>query len=381
MKLSKNKLLVNTSIIVLSISLLLAFRLIDRSFPDIHVLAYPTVGGVVQGEQLEGQVVVTAEANKGYRFLGWVQNGQVVSEKATFSFKPSNEQTITANFQKYMAEIKLVASDNLGGQVYGEGEFDFDEEITVIAEPKFGYVFEGWIKDGKIVSENLDYSFVVKDDTLLEARFKLDLKSQTLRISDGDYFLALVNKDTYLGRYAPKDLVSINKDMLKYPQWRYELREEASTHLEKMWKAAKEDGVVLYIASAYRSYDTQSQVFNDNVSRHGEKVANRSSARPGESEHQLGTAVDFVAHKNGRLMEFEGTPGALWLMENAHKYGFIMSYPKGKEEITGYIYEPWHYRYIGMDAAQECKESGLTLVEYLMTKPQFFENPAEYVNN
>lgn len=374
MKPSKSSLLVNASILVISLAFLLAFRLIDTDeLPNIHVIAHPVMGGFVEKENIEGKLFLKAEANKGYRFLGWEQNGQVISEDTTYTFSPEKETTVTANFQRSIAQVNLATPENLGGQVIGAGDYYLDNEVTVIAEPEYGYIFEGWADDhGIIVSKQKVYSFILDNDITLEARFSLDFGGKFLEIDDGNYLWALVNKDTNLGGYEPTDLVNIKKDMLKYPQWRYELREEAFKHLEEMWENAKEDGIEIYVASAYRSYGTQKITFMGYAKNHGEEEANRFSARAGESEHQLGTAVDFVSHRQGKLAQFEGTPAAIWLEENAHNYGFAMSYPEGMEHITGYVYEPWHYRYIGIEAAQQWKQSGLTLVEYLMTKPQNF---------
>jgi len=191
-------------------------------------------------------------------------------------------------------------------------------------------------------------------------------------ISDGDYLLALVTKETTLkAGYQPADLKAVPSYM--NPSYQMYLRAEALEQLEKLWNAAKEDGVTLSIRSAYRSYETQKQLFKDYASRHGEEEASRFSARPGQSEHQLGTAVDFGGTEADFTARFGETEQGRWLADNAYKYGFAMSYPQGKEHITGYIYEPWHYRYIGVNHARQWKESGLTLKEYLEEQPQEFE--------
>ena len=190
-------------------------------------------------------------------------------------------------------------------------------------------------------------------------------------ISDGDYLLALVTKETTLRRdYVPSDLQPVPAYM--NPSYSMKLRKEALEHLTGLFRAASEDGVILSIRSAYRSYSTQKSLFQDYASRHGEEKANRFSARPGQSEHQLGTTVDFGGTTADFTAAFAQTPQGDWLAENAYKYGFAMSYPRSKEHITGYIFEPWHYRYIGIDAAREWKESGKTLKEYLESKPQSY---------
>ena len=135
----------------------------------------------------------------------------------------------------------------------------------------------------------------------------------------------------------------------------------ANAHLQEMFAAAKEDGLDLFIRSGFRSYSTQKTLYNNYVARDGKAEADRYSARPGHSEHQTGLGFDI----NRADMSFEGTPEAIWLAENCYKYGFIIRYPKGKEHITGYIYEPWHIRYLGVDTATAVYNSGLSLEEYL----------------
>lgn len=186
-------------------------------------------------------------------------------------------------------------------------------------------------------------------------------------IPDGNYLLALVTKETTLKKdYAPGDLVGIPSYMK--PSRALYLRAEAFKHLEEMWNAANTDGVTLAVLSAYRSYSYQAQLFNNYARRHGEAEANRFSARPGQSEHQLGTTIDFGGSGSDWSASFGETAQGKWLANNAYLYGFAMSYPRGMEHVTGYIYEPWHYRYIGVEAAGEWKESGQPLCVYLEQK-------------
>lgn len=135
----------------------------------------------------------------------------------------------------------------------------------------------------------------------------------------------------------------------------------ANAALKKMFAAAKSDGLNLFVQSGFRSYATQKRIYNNYVSRDGVAEADRYSARPGHSEHQTGLAFDI----NKIDLSFEGTPEAIWLAKNCHKYGFIIRYPKGKESITGYMYEPWHIRYLGVKTATAVYNSGLCLEEYL----------------
>ena len=135
----------------------------------------------------------------------------------------------------------------------------------------------------------------------------------------------------------------------------------AKAALQKMFDAAKSDGLNLFVQSGFRSYATQKRIYNNYVSRDGAAEADRYSARAGHSEHQTGLAFDI----NKIDLSFEGTPEAIWLASNCHKYGFIIRYPAGKEYVTGYMYEPWHIRYLGVETATAVYNSGLCLEEYL----------------
>ena len=123
---------------------------------------------------------------------------------------------------------------------------------------------------------------------------------------------------------------------------------------------ALNDGISLWITSGFRSYETQSYTYQSFVYDRGVEEADRASARPGHSEHQTGLAIDV----NTTSSAFEGTAEAIWLEEHCVKYGFIIRYPNGKEDITGYKYEPWHIRYVGKEKAAEIAASGLTIEEY-----------------
>ena len=136
---------------------------------------------------------------------------------------------------------------------------------------------------------------------------------------------------------------------------------EASSALQVMFSGAKKDGISLWVCSGYRSYTDQKIIYNRYVARDGQAAADRYSARPGHSEHQTGLAFDI----NSTSSSFANTPQAKWLAENCYKYGFIVRYPKDKEHITGYMYEPWHIRYLGVEKATAVFNSGLCLEEFL----------------
>lgn len=149
------------------------------------------------------------------------------------------------------------------------------------------------------------------------------------------------------------------------------MRPAAANALEEMFEAAKAEGQKLYVLSGFRSYATQKAIFDKKKRERGEKEANMSSAKPGYSEHQTGLAMDFEGDSllgKGLTAEIGESPEGKWVAENCWKYGFILRYPKGKTYLTGYIYEPWHVRYVGKAASKEIHEMDVTFEEYLQAE-------------
>lgn len=182
-----------------------------------------------------------------------------------------------------------------------------------------------------------------------------------------DSIWVLVNKERAGSiEYIPADLVrpevEIRPNATSDEQ---KIRKVAAEAVYELFSAARKQGYSLMVGSAYRSAVTQEALFNRDVSTSGLEEAQRYSARPGHSEHQLGLAVDIsTTSQNCYLSEcFLGTPEGTWLAQNAHMYGFTLRYKQGKEAITGYNFEPWHYRYVGIPYATALYESGFTLEE------------------
>jgi D-alanyl-D-alanine carboxypeptidase len=178
----------------------------------------------------------------------------------------------------------------------------------------------------------------------------------------------LVNKTIMLpDGFAPSDLVEPNVPFIfKEKDEKRLMRKEAAAALEQLFAGAKKDGIYLAGVSGYRSYATQKSLFAYYVKTQGEETARKYSAEPGHSEHQTGLAMD-VSGSDGKCAAddcFAGTPEANWLAKHAAEYGFIIRYPKGKEQITGYAYEPWHVRYVGKEVAAKVAAKGITLEEF-----------------
>lgn len=179
----------------------------------------------------------------------------------------------------------------------------------------------------------------------------------------------LVNKHFRLPEgYKPDPLVEPNVPFIfKEKLEKRKMRKEAADALEKLFAAAKDDGIALAGVSGYRSEATQTTLFNNYVKKDGLEAANTYSSKPGSSEHQTGLAIDVsgISGKCAAENCFADTKEAKWLADHAAEYGFIIRYLKGKESLTGYEYEPWHIRYVGMDISKEIADKGITLEEYL----------------
>ncbi|WP_113929301.1 M15 family metallopeptidase [Bacillus sp. P14.5] len=188
-------------------------------------------------------------------------------------------------------------------------------------------------------------------------------------ITNPENTLALVNKEFGLtGDYKPNDLVRPEVPFVFGSQdiEKAYIRQEAAKALEEMFAAAEQDGQYLTAISGYRSYQYQQALLEREIKQFGEEKAVKAVAPPGNSEHQSGLAMDISSKSNDFQVsiELENTPEGKWMKENAHQFGFILRYPKGKEDITGYQYEPWHFRYVGKEPAQVIYENDWTLEEY-----------------
>lgn len=211
----------------------------------------------------------------------------------------------------------------------------------------------------------------INDPLSLESIFFNEIKEVDGKnvIQNSTNVMALVNKEFYLPEdYIPKDLVKpevqfsfgdedIEKSLM---------RKEAAEALEKMFTNAAENGIEIFAVSGYRSFSRQKSLYDAEVNRVGKEKAEQAVAIPGASEHQSGLAMDISSKSNKLYLNtaFANTTEGKWLKENAHHFGFILRYPKEKMDITNYMYEPWHFRYVGVKAASTMYEHNWTLEEY-----------------
>lgn len=248
-----------------------------------------------------------------------------------------------------------------------------DNEITAILNKEYNKVIPKLLKEKYFLFKNLDqyldYFQNNSSDDLDHIVAMVNVKSNydhydseavtNTDISKGN--LLLVNKYTKLDKnFVPENIIDISST---YAFADNQTTEEVLNAFKNMATAAKEEGLTLIVNSSYRDYTSQEEVWNAYEEAYGEEYADSIAARPGFSEHQTGLALDIItygANKN----TFEDTDEFKWLEKNAHKYGFILRYPKGKDDITGYAYESWHYRYVGKEVATKIKNLNITFDEY-----------------
>lgn len=217
-----------------------------------------------------------------------------------------------------------------------------------------------------IVDQNGEITGVSTGTSTISAYIKgkgliLTLLVDVIPPADGDFStngFEIVEKD---GLTYVDGILIANKTYSLPEDYSPGVDSEAESAFYTMQSAASDEGLEIYVASGFRSYGDQDRIYNNYASSDGYEAADTYSARPGHSEHQTGFAFDL----NDIETSFADTAEGQWVKENAHNYGFIIRYPEGKEDITGYMYEPWHIRYLGVEKATEVYESGLTLEEFL----------------
>ncbi|WP_179031399.1 M15 family metallopeptidase [Paenibacillus kribbensis] len=219
-------------------------------------------------------------------------------------------------------------------------------------------------------SGQADSVMVLRSQSALQATVKEE--GGTAIVTNATSDTVVVNKQRSLPEgYAPDDLVEPQVPFsFDGPHEKRHMRKEAAGALEKLFDGAKKDGIELRAVSGYRSYKRQVSIFNNNVKTKGEAYASQVSAVPGTSEHQTGLAIDVSSPSVGNVLEqsFGASKEGEWLEKHAPEYGFIIRYMKDKQDITGYVYEPWHIRYVGKDIAEDVAKQGLTLEEYFDDK-------------
>lgn len=220
-----------------------------------------------------------------------------------------------------------------------------------------------------------ELGYDVEDNYDQKENIKVEVNGQVDTTKNGEYKITYTatdksgNKTNIVRTVVVRDnpftyidgILIVNKKYSLPSDYNPGLQDVTKDAFNRLATAAKNSGYNIPLVSGFRSYETQVRIYNNYVSIYGQTETDTFSARPGHSEHQTGLAMDV-----GKIDDDYGnTNEGIWLAENAHKYGFIIRYPKGKESITGYKYEPWHIRYLGEDLATKVYTSGLCLEEYL----------------
>ncbi len=247
------------------------------------------------------------------------------------------------NYSKLIREKETMSNDK---PIYIDHMNEFDLKESNYIE-KF---YERYVAYKKKHSEYTDDQIITYVNIGLDNAFYTNMEDTDMKMG----YLILCNKYHQLKKDYVPDLVSLDG----YGGGKME--RVAAKYFKEMSNAAKKDGISIYNVSGYRSYNTQKDLYNGYVSRNGRTRADTFSARPGTSEHQTGLATDI----NSVSDSFANTKAYKWLIANSYKYGFILRYPKGKEFITGYKYEPWHFRYVGKETATFIYEKDITYEEY-----------------
>ncbi len=270
-----------------------------------------------------------------------IDNIIIIGGESTLSQKVIDESLAHLTGENYIREdefsdiLKEFRTARISSDVYSEP----DENSEIIDYTYEGQYLECYGESGGFLKIKLNGNFYYTS------------LSRTDEISDPNMFkvaggVLILNKKYYVpSDYAPG------------------VHADARDALAKMQQAIWAEGLGLYVESSYRSYWYQNTIHNNYLNMDG-WYAKQYSAEPGHSEHQSGKAFDFSSYGEGLYTSFENSPSFNWLSNNAHKYGFILRYPYDKTHITGYIYEPWHYTYVGVPLAEEIKNSGKTLEEY-----------------
>lgn len=326
-----------------------------------------------------------------------LKNGQIITDEKTIDTSKIGEQKINISIKNKLGKVKEY---HYIVNVYDDEKpsIIFSKELTIEEGQNIDLLKDVKVEDNsqeKItpsVEGNYDINepgkyqlyYVAKDSSDNEAKeeFTLIVKEKKKESSQNDSLSNPQETKTFTTSKGFKGVIKdgityidgyliVNKTYSLPSSYGTSLTSTTKNAFNKMQAAAKLDGINIYIASGFRSYQTQNRLYNNYVARDGKAKADTYSARPGHSEHQSGLAFDICSHdldgQNACInSNFDNTDQAKWLAQNAYKYGFILRYPKGKTNETGYKYESWHFRYVGTDLSTKLYNNGdwLTMENY-----------------
>ncbi len=278
----------------------------------------------------------------------------------TITYRMSDEyKLLDKGYSKSDVETILKKTKNNDKQLDKIKELRYNRIIPKLLTQRY-FIFDNLDRYLKYANKHRDLSM---KDIVTMVNVNRDYEYYThvknTDTSKGD--LILVNKYNKLNKnFQPDQIVEISS---QYAYEGQQISKKVYEAYRSMWNAANKEGLTLIVTSSYRDYESQDEVWNSIANSTGEEDADSRAARAGHSEHQTGLALDIVTY-NSYNNEFDQTEEFKWLQKNAHKYGFILRFPKGKEDITGYSYESWHYRYVGKEVATKIHDLGITYDEY-----------------
>lgn len=326
-----------------------------------------------------------------------LKNGQIITDEKTIDTSKIGEQKINISIKNKLGKVKEY---HYIVNVYDDEKpsIIFSKELTIEEGQNIDLLKDVKVEDNsqeKItpsVEGNYDINepgkyqlyYVAKDssDNEVKEEFTLIVKEKKKETTSNDTISNPQETKTFTTSKGFKGVIKdgityidgyliVNKTYSLPSSYGTSLTSTTKNAFNKMQAAAKLDGINIYIASGFRSYQTQNRLYNNYVARDGKAKADTYSARPGHSEHQSGLAFDICSHDlDGQdaciNSNFDNTDQAKWLAQNAYKYGFILRYPKGKTNETGYKYESWHFRYVGTDLSTKLYNNGdwLTMENY-----------------
>ncbi len=323
-----------------------------------------------------------------------IKNGKILTSKELIDTSKIGEQEIVLEIQDYFKRKKSIkylvnVKDDEGPKITCEkvieveigNEINLIENVLVVDNSNEEIIptIKGEYDINKIGEYNLSYVAIDRSGNKTEENFTLKVKEKEIK-KDEDSKNNLNNNQTFTTSKGFKGIIKdgityidgyliVNKTYSLPSNFGSSLTKETMENFTKMQNAATLEGLNIYISSGFRSYDTQKKLYNNYVKRDGVEAADTYSARAGHSEHQSGLAFDVNIIND----TFANTPEAKWLSSNCYKYGFILRYPKGKTNETGYKYESWHFRYVGEELATKLYNNGnwITMENYFGITSQY----------
>lgn len=237
---------------------------------------------------------------------------------------------------------------------------DYNKEIPIFVKQDYFLIknLDSYI-EYRIKNTNKKYSYIVKLINVKANNYYYDEKIINKTDTSKD-ILMLVNKYNYLENDYIPDVVEVDSN---YAYDKNYLRKEALDAFIKMADEARKNNLNIVASTSYRDFNQQQKIYDNILNSSGKYYADMITSRPGFSEHQTGLAIDIQAY-NVKLENFKTTEECKWLIKNSYKYGFIQRYPEDLEDLTGFNYEPWHYRYVGIDVAKKIHELNISFDEY-----------------